>query len=114
MCVTATKVQRYIVIDKSEKAANGTINRELHILAPCLFLGGEHKRLSSVHIPEFTSIPEENVREGFLRKADFECILSHLKEAMYVILSPGLSGQGCDVEKSVNCVGGIRSQKPLR
>ena len=80
VCVTATTVQRYIAHRQSEGAANGTINRELHILRRAFSLAVEHKRLSRIHVPEFPTLAEENVREGFAEKADLDAILSYLKD----------------------------------
>jgi len=80
VCVTATIVQRYVVQRQAAKAANGTINRELHSLRRAFSLAVEHKRLSCVHVPEFPRLAEENVREGFVEKADFDSVLSHLRD----------------------------------
>jgi integrase len=64
---------------QSNKAANGTIDRELHILQRAFSLAVEHKRLTPVHLPEFPTLSEDNVREGFVEKGDFDSILCHLK-----------------------------------
>ncbi len=81
VCVTATRFQRYIGHRQSNKAANGTVDRELHILQRAFSLAVEHKRLSPVHVPEFPTLSEDNVREGFVEKTDFDSILCHLKNA---------------------------------
>jgi integrase len=81
VCVTAATVQRYIVQRQAAGAANGTINRELHILRRAFSLAVEHKKLSSIHVPDFANLTEENVREGFFEKSDFDAVLSHIKDA---------------------------------
>lgn len=77
--VTGARVEQYIAHRQQAKAANGTINRELHILRRGFSLAVEHKRLSPVHVPTFPSLVE-GVREGFVEKADFDLILSHLSD----------------------------------
>jgi integrase len=82
--VMGARVQQYIRHRQAAKraAAHGTINRELHILRRAFSLAIEHKRLTNMHMPDFTHLPEEeNVREGFVEKGDFDAILSHLKDA---------------------------------
>jgi integrase len=34
-----------------------------------------------MHVPEFSNLPEENVREGFFEKSEFDAMLSHIKDA---------------------------------
>ena len=79
--VTGVSVQRYIAHRQNTEAADGTINRELHILRRAYSLAVEHRRLSREHVPEFTVLSEENVREGFVEKGDFDAILSYLKDS---------------------------------
>src|SRR5215831_8034097 len=81
VCVTAATVQQYIVQRQADGAANGTINRELHILRRAFSLAVEYKKLSPVHVPEMTNLHEENVREGFFEKTDFDAVLSHIKNS---------------------------------
>jgi integrase len=57
-------------------AANGTINRELHIPRRAFSLAVERKQLSGIHLPEFANLREENVREGFF----VDAVLSHIKD----------------------------------
>ena len=80
MC-EATLVQQYITYRQSHHAANGTINRELHILQRAFSLAVEQKRLSSFHVPQCPSLSEDDVREGFVEKADFDRMLLHLRDA---------------------------------
>jgi integrase len=80
VCVTGARLQQYIGHRQDAAAAHGTINRELHILRRAFSLAVAHKRLSRLHIPEFPHLSEENVREGFVEKGDFDAILSRLKD----------------------------------
>lgn len=79
ICVTASRIQRYITARQSCHAANGTINRELHIFQRAFSLAVEQKRLSEFHVPQCPSLAEENVREGFVEKADFDRVLLNLR-----------------------------------
>lgn len=79
--VTGVSVQRYIAHRQYTEAADGTINRELHILRRAYSLAVEHRRLSREHAPQFPVLSEENVREGFAEKGEYDAILSHLKDA---------------------------------
>lgn len=78
--VTASLVQRYIKARQSDHAANGTINRELHILQRAFSLAVEQKRVSKFHVPRCPSLTEDNVREGFVEKADFDRVLLNLRD----------------------------------
>lgn len=60
--------------------AAATINRELEGLQRALNLGVELKMLNKSVVPTFPSLPEDNAREGFFERADFEAILTHLSD----------------------------------
>ena len=66
--ITGMSVQRYITHRQHAEAADGTINRELHILRRAYSLAVEHRRLSREHVPEFPVLSEENVQENSLHK----------------------------------------------
>lgn len=78
--VTASLIQRYVTARQSDHAAPGTINRELHILQRAFSLAVEQKRLSNFHVPRCPRLPEDNIREGFVEKADFDRVLLNLRD----------------------------------
>ncbi len=65
-------VEQYVALRLSEKAAHATINRELALLRRAVVLARLTKR------PVIRSLPENNVRRGFLGWADFRRIREKL------------------------------------
>jgi len=55
-----------------------TINRETQLLGQAFTLGIERRQI--VTAPHIRHLPERNVRQGFLEKADFEVVVAHLPE----------------------------------
>lgn len=74
------RISAYIRFRQKEHASPGTINRELRILRRAFRLAVNDKRLNRSSVPTFELLPEDNVREGFVEKGDFEAILSHLQD----------------------------------
>lgn len=75
--LTSDRIAAYAV-KRQEKAANGTINRELAALKHALKLAHKAGRISSV--PAIEMLPEHNVRQGFLSHGDFLALLDALPE----------------------------------
>ena len=61
---------------QEQQAANATINRELEGFQRAFTLAKEQQVLT--YVPYIKSLPEDNARQGFLDRADFEAILSRL------------------------------------
>src|SRR3990172_7334724 len=78
MEITADRVSAFIAFRKRLGAANASINRELAALKRMFRLG---KRVGKVaEIPHISLLLEDNVRKGFLERAQFDAVLSHLPE----------------------------------
>jgi integrase len=73
-------IRRYKADRKNEKAEAATINRELSILKRAFSLGSRHDPPLVLHNPPVEKIPENNVRTGFLEKADYARLLAELPE----------------------------------
>jgi integrase len=79
--VTATMIRQYVAERKQQKDAHGnapkaaTINREMALLRAAYNLALRDERLR--HMPSFKQVmlPEDNVREGFLRDEDYSRLI---------------------------------------
>jgi integrase len=74
--ITRPRLVNYIQFRQGQGAANATINRELEPLQRAFSLAIENEVLA--FMPKFPSLPEENARQVFFERADFETIVSHL------------------------------------
>lgn len=74
--ITTSLVRQYILLRKSEKAANATINIELAALGRMLRLAQQDERLSVV--PSIPMLVVRNARQGFTDHATFTSIVRHL------------------------------------
>jgi integrase len=73
-------VREYIAARQKVDARNATINRELAALKRAFTLGVEAGRiLTRPHIP---SLQEDNVRQGFFEREQFDAIHRHLPDAL--------------------------------
>jgi integrase len=75
LAVTHDVLLRYVQHRQTEGAANATINRELEVIGRA-FVVGKVK-----FAPELPSLREDNARQGFFDRADFERVLSHIDDA---------------------------------
>ena len=69
--ITSTSINKYIDNRLAEKAANGTINRELSALKRMLNLGARQTPPKVDRVPYIEMLEEDNVRKGFLEYRDF-------------------------------------------
>ncbi len=85
--ITSDAIERYIEARDKEKAQRSTINRELAYLRRGfrLLMNARPPQISSM--PSITLLDGENVREGFIEKADFDNLLEQLLEADREIVS---------------------------
>ncbi len=78
VAVTTAQVERY----KSERLAAGkakaTINRETEALRRAFSWGVEQQPPLVPHVPTIHRFPEDNARQGFLSRADFDALLGHI------------------------------------
>ena len=75
--ITTAEVRDYITHRQRQKAANGTINRELEILRQAFTKAARGGRLLGQ--PDITLLPG-NVREVFFEPEEFESVLAALRE----------------------------------
>lgn len=82
--ITSQEIDRYKEYRMGQKAANGTINRELAALRRMLTLGQRSGKVSM--IPYVSKLKENNVRKGFFEHGDFlalrDALPDHLKGYM--------------------------------
>jgi integrase len=99
-------LKQYITTRKQEKTRlggppeNASINRELSILTRAFTLGYRHEPPLVLHIPAIEKLPEDNVRTGFLEKADYGRLLEELPAYLQLALVLGYH-TGCRVGELV-------------
>ncbi len=71
-------IRQYKAARKAQSAEPATINRELSILKRAFSLGSRHDPPLVHQNPPIEKIPENNVRTGFLEKADYDRLLAEL------------------------------------
>ena len=74
--ITPDEVQRYVEHRQTAGAANATINRELAALKRMFSLAIKRGRL--LHGPYIPLLHEDNVRQGFFERQQFEDVRAHL------------------------------------
>jgi integrase len=83
-------IRRYKAARQRETPVEpATINRELSILRRAFSLGSQHEPPLVNHIPRIEKLPENNVRTGFLEKADYERLLAELPTYLKLALVIG-------------------------
>jgi integrase len=83
--ISTTDVRSYITKRQSEKAANGTINRELATLKRAFTLGIDAGKLSSR--PKISMLREDSVRIGFFEPEQFQAVRMHLSKPLQALVS---------------------------
>ena len=78
--VTPAVVTRYILTRRSAGAAPATIDRETELLRKAFNLGAKAGRVAFVPYIPHQSKPNENARQGFLERSDFDAILSGIAD----------------------------------
>lgn len=78
--ITGANINAYINLRKGEGATNGTINRELEAMRRAFRLGMQQGTIH--HMPYVPRLRENNVRTGFLTRAEVDCLCAHLKEPL--------------------------------
>src|SRR5262249_9537242 len=78
VAVTPGRLRDYIAHRQTAGAADATINRELEGLQRAFALVVEAGTLTSV--PRVPSLREQNARQGFFERGDFENVCSHLPD----------------------------------
>lgn len=79
LAVTPDRLRSYIASRQEEGAQPATVNRELEGLRRAFALAVEAQVLTT--IPVFTSLPENNARQGFFERGDFQAVLDRLRDS---------------------------------
>jgi integrase len=74
--LTATQVERYVKTRMEAKKAPATINREVGALKQALNLA--RKQGCLLRVPYIPRLKEDNARQGFFEKDEFEAVAAHL------------------------------------
>jgi len=77
-------IDRYIVRRKGEGASNATINRELATIKRAFTLGIQKKLVSDR--PHISMLEEDNVRQGFFEREQFEAVRALLPEHVQPVI----------------------------
>ena len=78
LAVNTERLRDFIASRQADGAAAATINRELEGLQRAFSLAVEEEILCTG--PHFPSLPEDNARQGFFERADFEAVIQHLRD----------------------------------
>lgn len=93
--VTSAVVQRYILARRKDGAAPATVDRETELLRRAFNLGKRTGRVAFVPYIPHQSKPNENARQGFMERSDFDAILSGIAKTSETS-SNGWDGRGCE------------------
>lgn len=74
--ISSDDLTRFVAKRQNAGAANGEINRELALLRRAFNLGRKAEKIDRQ--PPFDMLAEDNVREGFFERAEFESVAGHL------------------------------------
>lgn len=87
--ITTAKINDYILKRKSEKTANGTINRELRGLGRMFRLAAQQTPPLVFYTPNIPHLREDNIRKGFFTEAEYRKLLAALPDHLKVPLCLG-------------------------
>ena len=76
--LTTTRVERFIEERLADGKARATVNREVGALKQALNLARKQGRIS--RLPYLPMLKEDNARQGFFERGEFEAVVSHLRE----------------------------------
>jgi integrase len=76
--VDTSQVRAYVARRQGEEASNATINRELAALKRALTLGCQGQKI--LHRPYIPMLREDNARQGFFERPQFEAVRRQLRE----------------------------------
>jgi integrase len=82
--ITTADIRRFILLRQEEGASNAEINRELAALRRAFTLGMDNGKLFAR--PRIPMLRENNVRQGFFEREQFEAVLRHLTEAIQAVI----------------------------
>ncbi len=76
--VTPTRIRQYVSERLAARKSRATVNREVSVLRRAFNLAREEERL--LRVPYFPMLREDNARQGFFEKLDFESVAARLPE----------------------------------
>lgn len=79
LAVTSDALMRYVRTRQADGAATATINREMEVIGRAFALAVAAGKLAFA--PKVPSLREDNARQGFFDRADFEAVLTHIADA---------------------------------
>jgi len=80
LTITPDRIRTYIAQRQSHGRSNAKINRETELLSRAFKLAAEEGKIG--YCPKVPALPENNARQGFLEKVEFEDIVRHLPEPL--------------------------------
>ena len=78
--ITTSRINEFIVHRQEEGASNGEINRELSALKRAFTLAVQSEPPKLMRKPHIKLLAEDNVRQGFFERDQFEAVRRHLRE----------------------------------
>ncbi len=76
---------RFIVKRQKEGASNAETNRELSVILRAFSLGIENQKI--LHRPKISLLPENNIRQGFFEREQFEAVRRHLTASLQAVVT---------------------------
>lgn len=83
--ITPAEVQRYAARRQDQGASNAEINRELAALRRAFYLARDGGKILAA--PKIKMLTEDNVRQGFFERNQFEAVRSHLPAPLKGVVS---------------------------
>ncbi len=80
VALTTAMVERYKAERLDQGKAKATINRETEALRRAFSWGVQQQPPLVPHVPTIHRLPEDNARQGFLARADFEALHGHIAD----------------------------------
>ncbi len=80
LAVSSDKVTRYILERQKEGSAPATINREVECLQSAFSLAMKANPPKLHFVPRFPSLTENNARQGFFERAEFNAVMAKLED----------------------------------
>jgi integrase len=78
--VSSAAIRGYVERRKEQKAANGTINRELSVLSSAFTLAYEETPRRVSHKLSFTRLPEPKGRQGFVEQKQYDALAANCSD----------------------------------